>query len=154
MSLINWEDAFNLHNPLNVFATRSILVPTYGNYGGPAYTAGQFGATTPEPSELTAATQPLDQLDALFYQHDRAYQHFSQGKGTFLDIVSADVRLILNMAALTYTDPADSSYDPDAGLFGQSSSSWGTISPDCKPTMQSLPRRKKPSSTLRPGTRR
>lgn len=117
MSLINWEDSFNFQNPLNIFATHGIPVPTYGNYGGAGYTAGAFGATTPEPSQLTADTRPLDRLDALFFQHDLVHQHFHDGTATFFDVVAGDVSLILRMSALTYTDPDDTNYDPEAGLY-------------------------------------
>ena len=119
MSFLNWEDTlrFNPHDPLNAFATHGIPVPTYGNYGGAGYTAGEFGSKTPEPSELTAETQPVDQLDALFYQHDLVHQHFSDGTAAFSDIVAADVSLILGMSALKYTDPGDVNYDPAAGLY-------------------------------------
>src|ERR1043166_8273487 len=93
MSFLNWEDTlhFDPHDPLNAFATHGIPVPTYGNYGGPGYSAGELGGPTPEPFQLTAATQPVDQLDALFYQHDLVHQHFSDGTATFADIVAADV---------------------------------------------------------------
>ena len=119
MSFLNWKDTFkfNPHDPLNAFATHGIPVATYGNYGGAGYTAGKFGATTPEQSELTAKTQPVDQLDQLFYQHDLVHQHFSDGTAGFSEIVAADVSLILGMSALTYTDPGAASYDPAAGLY-------------------------------------
>jgi hypothetical protein len=119
MSFINWEDTirFDPRDPLNASASHGIPVATYGNYGGPGYTAGEFGATTPEPSQLTAETQPVDQLDALFYDHDLVHQHFRDGTATFSDIVAADVSLILGMSALTYTDPGDANYDPEAGLY-------------------------------------
>jgi hypothetical protein len=99
-------------DPLNAFATHGIPVPTYGNYGGPGYTAGQFGAKTPEPSQLTPEIQPVDQLDQLFYQHDLVHQHFSDGAATFSDIVTADITLIVGMAALDYTDPVSRTMIP------------------------------------------
>jgi hypothetical protein len=119
MSYINWEDTlhFDPHDPLNAFPTHGIPVATYGNYGGAGYTAGELGAITPEPSQLTPDTQPVDQLDALFYQHDLVHQHFRDGTATFQDIVTADVGAILGGAALTYTDPGSANYDPEAGLY-------------------------------------
>jgi hypothetical protein len=128
MSFINWDATFHFdsHDPLNAFATHGIPVPTYGNYGGPGYTAGQFGAKTPEPSQLTPETQPVDQLDQLFYQHDLVHQHFSDGAATFSDIVTADITLIVDMAALDYTDPGKPNYDPEAGLY-EGLSTFGTV---------------------------
>ena len=119
MSFINWDETlhFNPKNPLDAFATHGIPVPTYGNYGGPGYTAGEFGATTPEPNQLTPETQPLDHLDQLFYGHDLVHQHFHDGTATFADIITADISLILGMQALHYTDPGDPNYDPEAGLY-------------------------------------
>jgi hypothetical protein len=119
MSHINWDATlhFDPHDPLNAFATHGIPVPTYGNYGGAGYTAGQFGVRTPEPSQLTPETQPVDQLDQLFYQHDLVHQHLRDGTATFSDVVTADIILILGMAALDYTDPGNPNYDPEAGLY-------------------------------------
>jgi hypothetical protein len=116
---MNWEETlrFDPHDPLNTSATHGVPVATYGNYGGAGYTAGELGGTTPEPSQLTADTQPVDQLDALFYQHDLVHQHFADGTAKFADIVAADVGLILGMSALTYTDPGEANYDPEAGLY-------------------------------------
>jgi hypothetical protein len=112
---INWEPSLNFdpHAPADVFATYGIPVPTYGNYGGPSYTAGSIGATTPE----TPNPAPVDSLDALFYQHDLVYQHFRDGTATLQDTIAADVQLIKSMAALTYTDPGAPNYDPEAGLY-------------------------------------
>lgn len=90
------------------------LIPTYGNYGGPGYSAGMVGGTTPE----TPNPAPVDALDALFYQHDLVYQHYSDGVITDPALLAAaDVQLVKSMYALTYTDPGGSNYDPWAGLY-------------------------------------
>jgi hypothetical protein len=87
-----------------------IPLPTYGNYGGPNYSAGEVGGKI----TLTSADPPpVDPLDALFYQHDFVYQSSTSP----LDRAAADVQLVESMHALTYTDPGDAHYDPEAGLF-------------------------------------
>ncbi|SCX95772.1 hypothetical protein [Microvirga guangxiensis] len=45
-------------------------IPTYGNYGGPNWTGGEFVGDD-EPGDYTVP--PEDSLDALFRRHDRAY---------------------------------------------------------------------------------
>jgi hypothetical protein len=72
------------------------------------------GGTTPE----TPNPAPVDALDALFYQHDLVYQHYSDGVITDPALLAAaDVQLVKSMYALTYTDPGGSNYDPWAGLY-------------------------------------
>jgi hypothetical protein len=45
---INWEpNLFFDPTSLDPFASHGIPIPTYGNYGGPGYTAGTLGGTTP-----------------------------------------------------------------------------------------------------------
>ena len=45
---INWEPIlFFDPTSLDPFASHGIPIPTYGNYGGPGYTAGTLGGTTP-----------------------------------------------------------------------------------------------------------
>src|SRR4029453_15590025 len=47
---INWEPNLFFHpTSLDPFATHGIPIPTYGNYGGPGYTAGTLGGTPPPP---------------------------------------------------------------------------------------------------------
>ena len=71
---INWEPTLHFHpTSLDPFATHGIPVPTYGNYGGPGYTAGTLGGTTPNPPPDPT---PVDPLDTLFYQHDLVFQQF------------------------------------------------------------------------------
>lgn len=45
------------------------LVPTYGNYGGPQWSAGKWGG---DP-RAKGAPKPIDQLDEAFRVHDVAY---------------------------------------------------------------------------------
>ena len=80
MSFLSWEDNIHFDPHNTAVAIHGIPVPTYGNYGGPGYSAGGVGGTTPEPPPTP---QPVDQLDELFYQHDLVYQRFSDGKVTY-----------------------------------------------------------------------
>ena len=61
----------------------------------------------------SADPPPIDPLDALFYEHDFVYQSSTNP----LVRAAADVQLVESMHALTYTDPGDAHYDPEAGLF-------------------------------------
>jgi hypothetical protein len=108
---INWDarSYFDLHSP-DPFATHGIPLPTYGNYGGPNYSAGQVGGKI---TGTPADPPPVDELDALFYQHDLVYQTSTNP----LVRAAADVQLVESMHALTYTDPGDAHYDPEAGLY-------------------------------------
>jgi hypothetical protein len=49
---------------------QGVTIPTYGNYGGSNYSDGRI-LLPGEPAPLT--TPPVDALDALFREHDRAY---------------------------------------------------------------------------------
>ena len=113
---INWEpNLFFDPTSLDPFASHGIPIPTYGNYGGPGYTAGTFGGTTPNPPPNPP---PVDQLDGLFYQHDLVFQQFQDGVITDpAALVQASVQLVFDMSALTYTDPGSPNYDPAAGLY-------------------------------------
>ena len=113
---INWEpNLFFDPTSLDPFASHGIPIPTYGNYGGPGYTAGTLGGTTPNPPPNPP---PVDQLDGLFYQHDLVFQQFQDGVITDpAALVQASVQLVFDMSALTYTDPGSPNYDPAAGLY-------------------------------------
>jgi hypothetical protein len=69
-------------------------IPTYGNYGGPNYSDGRVLLPT-EVTPLT--TPPVDALDALFQEHDRAYNNSSDP----LTLAQADLGLIRGIAALS-----------------------------------------------------
>ncbi|MGY3610938.1 MULTISPECIES: hypothetical protein [unclassified Bradyrhizobium] len=108
---INWEarSYFDPNSP-DSFATHGIPLPTYGNYGGPNYSAGEVGGKI---TGTSADPPPVDQLDALFFRHDFAYQTSTEPSAR----AAADVQLVEGMHALTYTDPGDAHYDPEAGLY-------------------------------------
>jgi len=108
MTYINWtKDVFI--DPVTFSASAGpsgIPVPTYGNYGGPDYSDGLVGGTIP----LSGALPPLDQLDALFFTHDLAYQLQPSAN----EIPSADLALIQGIESLTATG----SLDAEASLYG------------------------------------
>jgi len=115
-SHINWDPnlSFDPTDASDPFATHGIPIPTYGNYGGPGYTAGTLGGTTPNPPPDPA---PVDALDALFYQHDLVLQKVIDGLLPPAAAVGATVELVTNMAALPNIDPDDAHYDPSVGLY-------------------------------------
>jgi hypothetical protein len=108
---LNW-DAISHFDPKSPdpFATHGIPLPNYGNYGGANYSAGRIGGHI---TGTSADPPPVDQLDALFYQHDLVYQTSTNA----LVRAAADVQLVESMHALSYTDPGDAHYDPEAGLY-------------------------------------
>src|SRR5262249_36531870 len=105
---INWDPHLSFDpTSLDPFATHGIPIPTYGNYGGPGYSAGTLGGTTPPPPNPNPP--PVDPLDALFYAHDFALQ---QANGNLQVIVGASIDLVHNMdpdptvLALIHSAPA------------------------------------------------
>jgi hypothetical protein len=116
---INWDvtarfDPDSLVASTQGVSTHGIPIPSYGNYGGPNYSAGVEGGTTPEGPNPTPA--PVDALDTLFWQHDLVYQHVKDGLVPPQDIpnaiAQADVTLVEGMYALTQTN-----LDPEAFLY-------------------------------------
>lgn len=107
MTYINWtKDVFI--DPVTFSASAGpggIPIPTYGNYGGPDYSDGVVGGTIP----LSGALPPVDQLDALFFAHDLAYQLQPSAN----EIPSADLALIHGIESLTATG----SLDAEASLY-------------------------------------
>jgi len=83
-----------------------VPIPTYGNYGGPDYSNGAVGGTIP----LFGALDPVDQLDALFFAHDFAYQLLPSAD----EIPSADLALVQGIEFLTTTGQLDA----EASLYG------------------------------------
>jgi hypothetical protein len=122
MSNINWDvtvrfDPNDLQASASGLAQHGIKIPSYGNYGGPNYSDGVEGGTTPEfgsPDYL--AHPPKDALDQLFYTHDLVYQHFQDGTATAADIFQADVNLVLGILQLPQTAPTLFD-DPEARLY-------------------------------------
>ena len=125
MAFINWEKTFPV-DPLTgevlpVGTERALDLPTYGNYGGGGYSAGEFGgqlltASSGRPLSLTRLTKlgsksedPLDLLDYLFYRHDVASndvgEPYNRGQA------KADASLIKSLITL------DASYDPEASFY-------------------------------------
>jgi hypothetical protein len=135
---INWDpnlsiDPTDLTNP---FATHGIPYPTYGNYGGPAYTAGTLnGTATPPPPN----PPPVDALDKLFYAHDFALQ---QANGNVQVIVGASIDLVHHMDVdqdvLKLTDPHSLNYDPAAQLY-EGLATLGVVSQLIAPAWHSIP---------------
>jgi len=111
---INWDVTTRFDPNSLVPSTHGIPIPSYGNYGGPNYTAGVEGGTTPEGPNPNPA--PVDALDTLFWQHDLVYQHVKDGLVAPQDIptaiAQADVKLVEGMYALTKTN-----LDPEALLY-------------------------------------
>jgi hypothetical protein len=132
MTFINWDvtlpfDPNSLPSSSAGSAQHGIPLPSYGNYGGPNYSAGVEGGRTPEPADLTSATLPKDPLDYLFYQHDLVYQHVKDGLVAPPDIpnviAQADVTLVEGMSALTQTNLESEAFLYDAfatlGIVGK-----------------------------------
>jgi len=110
---INWDPnlRFDPNSP-DPFAIHGIPLPTYGNYGGPGYTAGTIGGTASDP----ANPPPVDALDQIFYQHDLALQTDPAA------IVAASITAVVQMDTLTQDpngiiDPNSPHYDPAAQLY-------------------------------------
>jgi hypothetical protein len=105
---INWDVTVRF-NPTSLEpSTHGVPIPSYGNYGGPNYSAGVEGGTTPELADLNPSdpsTYPVDSLDWLFWAHDLVYQHFKDGTATQADTFQADVNLVETMYAMPQTDP-------------------------------------------------
>src|SRR5262249_23078084 len=86
MSHINWDKPFFFDpatgNSVPPGTPGAIGFPTYGNYGGGGYSAGEFGGallTKPDGSPYSytqllnignAEQDPVDRMDYDFYRHD------------------------------------------------------------------------------------
>ena len=110
---INWDVTVRFDPNSLQPSTHGIPIPSYGNYGGPNYSAGVEGGTTPE----IPVPAPVNALDFLFWEHDLVYQHFKDDTATPLDIAKADVSLVEGMYFLTQSDPAFFSNDAEALLY-------------------------------------
>jgi hypothetical protein len=125
---INW-DVTTRFDPNSVLAStqHGIPVPSYGNYGGPNYSAGAEGGRTPELGTTDyLAHPPKDDLDQLFYTHDLVYQHLEDGTATVQQTFDADAKLLEGMYALTRSEPALFAKDPEALLY-EGFASLGTL---------------------------
>ena len=125
MSHINWDTPFFFDPMTGLDAppgtVGAVPFPTYGNYGGPGYSAGAFGGALLTKSggspysynELlrigTDLQDPVDRMDYLFYRHDLA--SFQAGSGYTDAQAKADADLLIGLVQLN-TD-----YDPEASLY-------------------------------------
>jgi hypothetical protein len=82
---INWA-------PDMLVTEEDVLIPTYGNYGGPHYTGGVV-----DPGNFVDVA-PIDPLDTLFKAHDLAY--FTIPSTDAEGLAKADLALISGIAAL------------------------------------------------------
>jgi|1186.fasta_scaffold207505_2 hypothetical protein len=91
-----------------------IPVFTYGEYGGPGYTAGQYGVLATSAA-LYESVKPIDPLDALFKTHDMAYDPGISGLAALdpLAQARADVALIKGIDHIP-----NSQLDADAAIYG------------------------------------
>ena len=125
MSHINWDELFFIDpqtgESVPPGTPDAIAFPTYGNYGGAGYSAGEFGGTLltqPDGSAYSYAQlvsigtpneDPVDQLDYLFYRHDVASA--AAGPGYSNAQALADATLLQGMVQL------NTNYDPEASLY-------------------------------------
>jgi Ca2+-binding RTX toxin-like protein len=93
---INWR----ISTPAGPEST--LLIPTYGNYGGYDYSGGKVSG-----DDLTLP--PKDQLDAVFQKHDIDYKNAQSPQ----DTINADIALIKGILNL----PPSALYDPDARAY-------------------------------------
>jgi len=102
----SWEHMMSINWLVTVPTPKGVDIPTYGNYGGPNYTNGRVL----QPGEVTPlTTPPVDALDALFREHDRAYGKSSDP----LFLSHADLDLIRGIAGLS-----DAQMSDEAHLYG------------------------------------
>jgi hypothetical protein len=104
-------EGINFDQPFVSFA--GIPVPTYGEYGGSGYTAGQYSTPgAPTDPTLYDTVKPIDPLDALFRVHDIAYDPVLSGTDP-LDRAQADVALIEGIQHIP-----NGHLDADAAIYG------------------------------------
>jgi len=125
MAYINWERTFPVDpatgEVLPIGTEGALELPTYGNYGGGGYSAGEFGGqllttssgrplSQPRLTKLGSESEdPLDRLDYLFYKHDVASNDV--GEAYTRGQAKADASLVKSLIKL------DASYDPEASLY-------------------------------------
>ncbi len=87
-------------------------VPTYGEYGGPGYTAGQYSSPGSATNPLDyVLVESIDPLDALFRFHDMAYDPGLPGYNPAARPL-ADVALIKGISRIP-----NSQLDADAAIY-------------------------------------
>jgi hypothetical protein len=117
---INWDESLLHFHPQSIEpAANGIPLPYYGNYGGPLWTAGEVGGTTPplpaNEDPFSVDPKPLDNLDAAFYLHDLAYKE-NLGAPVLPD---DDFELLQTIYGLQFTNPDAPNYggDMEASLY-------------------------------------
>ena len=113
MTYINWEEPFYLNTrtlttPASPEGRHSIPIPTYGNYGGPGYTQGDFGENPLQ--QPTTSERPLDALDRQFRRHDVASALAGDDPAAQ---ATADLALVQKIAGLS----DEKLSDPEASLY-------------------------------------
>jgi hypothetical protein len=117
---INWDvtarfDPNSLVDSTQGISMHGIPIPSYGNYGGPNYTAGVEGGTTPGgPNPIPA---PRDDLDKLFWQHDLAYQQVKDGLVPPNDIPDAVAKADVTLVEGLYDLITKTNLAPEAFLY-------------------------------------
>jgi hypothetical protein len=106
MSGINWDEPFQIDLTAPGLGTIPISAPTYGNFGGPLYSAGVF-VNSPDPARPDPV--PVDALDEAFQEHDAAFDAAT----TSSEQSAADLALIQRIQA---TDLGG--IDAEASLYG------------------------------------
>jgi hypothetical protein len=125
MAYIHWDKPFFVDPSTGEVVPSgtegALPLPTYANYGGGDYSAGEFGGQLLTKSSGNPLSQeklterglppqdPLDRLDYLFYRHDVASSNV--GEAYTQEQAKADAHLVKSLIKL------DASYDPEASLY-------------------------------------
>lgn len=114
---INWD--------VLVAGPGGVVIPTYGNYGGPGYSNGEVLVGPDQQVDYTAP--PVDVLDAAFRLHDMAYDAPDP-----LVRAGGDVALVHEIEALSMQpqDAEASLYGGGAILFGLEQASLANGHPE------------------------
>jgi len=94
---VNWE--------ILVPGPGGVLIPTYGQYGGPGYSDGEVLDFPTQPVDYSSP--PEDDLDALFMAHDMAYDSLDP-----LDRALGDLALLEGISRLP-----NGQLDPEARVY-------------------------------------
>lgn len=110
---INWEPTLYIDPKDLTPAEHGIPVLSYGNYGGPGYSAGTVGGETPAALPVSPdPLAPVDALDTAFYFHDRIYQASTDPAA----LRQADIALVTEITSLDLVDPEAALYGGFASL--------------------------------------
>ena len=103
------DEGINFDQPFVSFL--DFWVPTYGNYGGPGYTGGEYSLPGSATGPGNYALEPIDPLDALFRFHDMAYDPGLPGYSPAARL-QADVALIEGISRIP-----NGQLDADAAVY-------------------------------------